>query len=358
GNVHSVHRHSEDPNQAVETARRQIADLINAEAREVVFTSGATEANNIAVKGVARFHMRQFGRAHIVTLTTEHKCVLESCRDLEREGVRVTYLAPAADGMIDLAAFEDALEDDTVLVSILAANNEIGVIQPLAEIGSLCRDRGIVLHTDAAQAFGKVTLDVAEMGIGLLSISGHKIYGPKGIGALYFRRRPRVRLDPLFSGGGQERGLRSGTLPAPLAIGLGEAAALAAGRLKDDEAVGGRLRDRLLAGLRRHVPDLVVNGAMTPRLPGNLNVAFPGVDALALLDRTKDSVSASAGSACMAAEVEPSYVLTGIGLPRDIAASSIRLCIGRPTTEAEVDHAADVLGSAVIELRGSAVAAQ
>lgn len=358
GNVHSVHRHAEDPNLAVEKARQQVADLIGAEAREVVFTSGATEANNIAIKGVARFHMREFGRAHIVTLTTEHKCVLESCRDLEREGVRVTYLSPRADGLVDLGELEAAFEEDTVLVSVLAANNEIGVVQPMAEIGDLCRTRNVILHTDAAQAFGKVPIDVAAMGIGLLSISGHKIYGPKGIGALFVRRRPRVRLEPLFSGGGQERGLRSGTLPAPLAIGLGEAAALASKRLESDAATGAALRDRLLEGLRRHMPDLVVNGAITPRLPGNLNVAFPGVDALTLLDRTKDSVSASAGSACMAAEVEPSYVLTGIGLPRDLAASSIRLCIGRSTTEAEVDRAADVIGQTAAQLRSAAVAAQ
>lgn len=358
GNVHSVHGHADEPLAAVEAARAQVADLIGAEAREIVFTSGATEANNMAVKGVARFHLRQFGRAHIVTLTTEHKCVLESCRDMEREGARVTYLDVGRDGMVDLAAFESALEEDTVLVSVLAAHNEIGVLQPLAEIGRLCNSRNIVLHTDAAQAFGKIPLDVGEMGIGLMSISGHKIYGPKGIGALYVRRRPRVRLEPLFSGGGQERGLRSGTLPAPLAIGLGRAAEVAAGRLATDATRATTLRERLLDGLRRHVPDLVVNGALEPRLAGNLNVAFPGVDALTLLDRTRSKVSASAGSACMAAEVEPSYVLTAMGLEHDLAAASIRVCIGRPTTEDEIDRAASILGAAAAELRGQAVAAQ
>lgn len=358
GNVSSAHIHGETANAAVEDAREAVARLIGAEAREIVFTSGATEANNMAVKGVARFHLRQFGRAHIVTLTTEHKCVLESCRDMEREGARVTYLDVRADGLVDLDALEAALDEDTVLVSVLAAHNEIGVIQPLAEIGRLCNARGIVLHSDAAQAFGKIPLDMGEMGIGLMSISGHKIYGPKGIGALYVRRRPRVRLEPLFSGGGQERGLRSGTLPAPLAIGLGKAAEVAATRLEADAEHARGLRDRFVDGLRLHVPDLDINGALAPRLPGNLNVSLPGVDALTLLDRIKSSVSASAGSACMAAELEPSYVLTALGLAHDRAAASIRLCIGRPTTEGEIDRAADVIGRAAVDLRGAQVAAQ
>jgi cysteine desulfurase len=354
GNPHSTsHAFGRLAADAIERARGEVAALIHADPREIVFTSGATEANNLAIKGAANFarahpHSGQI-RDHIVALQTEHKCVLESCAELEREGLAVTYLPVQPDGLVSLAALEGALSNRTLLVSVMAAHNEIGVIQPLAEIGALCRSKGVLFHTDAAQAFGKIALDVGAMKIDLLSISGHKIYGPKGIGALYIRRRPRVRLLPLIDGGGQERGLRSGTLPTPLCVGLGRAAAIAAAEMAEEAERLRHLRDSLLRNLARRVPGLRVTGDLEQRLPGSLNLSFAEIPALTLIAEVP-SIAISTGSACTSASVEPSYVLCALGLPDTLANASIRIGLGRFTTAAETDFAADVLAAAVSRL--------
>lgn len=353
GNPHSVtHAHGWEAEEAVEVAREQIARLIGADPKEIVFTSGATEANNLAIKGVARFLGRE--RPHIITCVAEHKCVLESCRALEQqEGFRVTYLPTPDNGLVRVDEVARALTDETGLVSIMAVNNEIGVIQPVAEIGALCRERGVLFHTDAAQAFGKISIDVAAMGISLMSISAHKAYGPKGVGALYVRRRPRVRLEPLFSGGGQERGMRSGTLPTPLCVGFGYAAEIAGREMAEE---GERLRvfrDRMLARIRSKVTDVVLNGDIERRIPGNLSLSFPGVDGNRLLADLK-SVSVSSGSACSSAVIEPSYVLRALGVPDDLAQATLRIGLGRMTTAEEIDRAADDIASAVLAIRADA----
>jgi len=356
GNPHSAtHRFGRDAAASVERAREQVAALIGADGREIVFTSGATESNNIAIKGAARFLREHAGRDHVVTVATEHKCVLESCRALEREGFALTVLPVGGDGLLSPDTVAAALTERTALVSVMAANNEVGVLQPVAEIGALCRARGVLFHTDAAQAAGKVPLDVEAMRIDLMSISGHKLYGPKGIGALYVRRRPRVRLAPLFDGGGQERGVRSGTLPTPLCVGLGEACAIAAAEMAEEVQRLVRLRDRLLAALRRAVPDLRLNGDIARRLAGNLNVSVPGVAAEALIEACP-GLAMSTGSACSAASVEPSYVLCALGLDDDTAAGGVRVGLGRFTTEAEADYAADTISAAVRLLRAAAAA--
>ena len=362
GNPHSTsHSYGHIAAAAVEEARGEIAALIHADPREIVFTSGATEANNLAIKGAAHFSRAysQAGRSrdHIVTLTTEHKCVLESCAQLEREGFAVTYVPVEPSGLVALDKLEAALTEHTLLVSVLAAHNEIGVIQPLAEIGALCRARGVLFHTDAAQAAGKIPLDVEAMHIDLMSISGHKLYGPKGIGVLYVRRRPRVRLLPLIDGGGQERGLRSGTLPTPLCVGLGRAAAIAAQEMPDEALRLRQLRDRLHQGLSRRVPGLTLNGDAERRLPGNLNLSFPGIEAPSLIEACP-AIAISTGSACTSAKVEPSYVLRALGLPDPIANSAIRIGIGRFNTAAEVDFAVDALAAAAARLRDDAVMRQ
>jgi cysteine desulfurase len=348
GNPHSVsHAHGREVADAVEAARGQIARLIGADAREIIFTSGATESNNLALKGA--LHFGAGGRNHLVTLVTEHKCVLESAAQLQREGHAVTFLPVEPSGLVDLDRLSAAITERTALVSIMAAHNEIGVLQPLAEIGALCRARGVLFHSDAAQAVGKIPLDVEAMGIDLLSISGHKLYGPKGVGALYVRRRPRVRLAPLFDGGGQERGLRSGTLPAPLCIGFGEACAIA-GREMEAEAQRLRsYRERMLRGLKRAFPTVQLNGDAEQRLAGNLNLCFPGIDGQALVAMLPE-LSVSLGSACTSAAVEPSYVLRAIGLPDDLANASIRIGLGRFTAEAEIDFALDRLAAALRRL--------
>lgn len=348
GNPGSLtHAYGREAAAAVEIARGQVAELIAADPREIVFTSGATESNNLAIKGAARFG--RAGRDHVVTLATEHKCVLESCRALGAEGFQVAIVPIEADGIVDLDALAARLTARTAIVSVMAANNEIGVLQPIAEIGALCRERGILFHTDAAQAVGKVPVDVDAMNIDLLSISGHKIYGPKGVGALYVRRRPRARLAPLFDGGGQERGLRSGTLPTPLCIGLGEASALAGQEMAGEADRLLALRTRFLAGLRAQVPGLRLNGHAERRLPGNLNLAFPGIDALDLMAACP-GLALSTGSACTAAEVEPSYVLRAIGVEEELARSSLRIGLGRFTTPADVDFAVAALGTAARRL--------
>jgi cysteine desulfurase len=353
GNPHSAeHSMGREAANAVEAARAEVAALIGAEPREIVLTSGATEANNIAIKGAARFAASQDDpRRRVVTVATEHKCVLGSVADLAAEGFEAVVLPVRPDGLVDPDALRDALRTPTLLVSIMAVNNETGVVQDTAALAGIARSAGALFHTDAAQAAGKVALDVHAQGIDLLSLSGHKLYGPKGVGALYIRRRPRVRLAPLFSGGGQERGLRSGTLPTPLVVGLGEACRLAGLEMAEEADRLAALRDRLLAGLRRGqpglpgMPGLAVNGSWEHRIPGNLNLTFPA-PVLALL-RAVPELCASTGSACSSAEVEPSYVLRALGLSDEAASRTLRLGLGRFTSAADVDFAADALLAAV-----------
>ncbi len=345
-NPHSVeHAMGRAAEAAVEMARGHVADLIGASASEIILTSGATEANNIAIKGAARF-AGAGERRRVITLATEHKCVLESVRDLAAEGFEPVVLPVRPDGLLELDVLREALEVPTLLVSVMAVNNEIGVVQPLAEIGALVKAAGALFHSDAAQGCGRIPLDVAELGVDLLSISGHKIYGPKGIGALYVRRRPRVRLAPLFSGGGQERGLRSGTLATPLVVGLGEAARIAAieGML-DAGRIAGQ-REVFLGRLRAEVPGLRVNASQEHRVAGNTNITFPGgVDAQALMAAAPE-VCVSTGSACSSAAVEPSYVLAALGMPEAEARSSLRVGIGRFTSPAEAEQGAALLAAA------------
>ncbi len=347
GNAHSEqHVWGRQAAEAVDVAREQVAALIGASAREIVFTSGATESNNLAIKGAVRFAMRHGRGNHIITVTTEHKCVLESCAAMADEGAEVTIIGVGPDGLVDPELVAAAFTDNTVLVSVMAVNNEIGVVQPLTELGALCRARGVLLHTDAAQATGKIPLDVDAMQIDLLSISGHKMYAPKGIGALYVRRRPRARLLAEISGGGQERGNRSGTLPVPLVIALGEAAAIASAEMATEGSRLTGLRATMLDKLRASHADLFVSGSMDHRVPGNLNVGFPGIDAEVLMTAL-DSVAISTGSACTSASVEPSYVLRALGLDDALAGASIRIGFGRFTTETEVDTAANLIAAAV-----------
>ena len=349
GNPHSRnHAFGWEAEEAVELAREQVGAIIGADAKEIIFTSGATESNNLAIKGVAHFYRGK--KDHIVTVVTEHKCVLDTCRHLEQEGFSVTYLPVRPNGLIDLAELEAAVTDRTALVSVMAANNEIGVIQPLAEIGALCRRKGAFFHTDCAQAVGKMPLDVNAMNIDLMSISGHKIYGPKGIGALYVRRRPRVRLVPLINGGGQERGMRSGTLPTPLCIGIGEACAIAKAEMEAEAERLRSLRDRLLAGIQAKLPEVYVNGDMENRLPGNLNLSFAFVEGEGLMMGVKD-LAVSSGSACTSASLEPSYVLRALGLEAEMAHTSLRFGLGRFTTEADIDYAINHIVEAVNHLR-------
>ncbi len=341
---HAMGREAEE---AVEAARRHVAALIGAEAREVVLTSGATESNNLAIKGAARFAASQGSeRKRVVSLVTEHKCVLESVRDLAAEGFEPVLLPVGPDGLLDPEALRAALEVPTLLVSVMAVNNEIGVVQDLAALAAIAHEAGALFHTDAAQAAGRIPLDVAAMGIDLLSLSAHKLYGPKGIGALYVRRRPRVRLAPLLSGGGQERGLRSGTLATPLVVGFGEAARIARLEMALDEGRVAGQRERLLSALGAAIPGLRVNGHPERRVAGNLNVTLPGgVDAQAVM-AAAPGVCVSTGSACSSASIEPSYVLRALGLPEAEARATLRIGIGRFTSPAEVDRAAAELARA------------
>ena len=342
GNPHSAdHALGREAEEAVDAARADVAALIGAEAREVVFTSGATEANNIAIKGAARHALRAGDeRRRVVTAATEHKCVLEAVRDLAAEGLEPVVLPVRPDGLLDPEVLARALDVPTLLVSVMAVNNETGVVQDLAALSRVARGAGALFHTDAAQGAGKIVMDVRAQGIDLLSISGHKLYGPKGVGALYVRRRPRVRLMPLFSGGGQERGLRSGTLPTPLLVGLGEACRIAREEMAQEAERLAALSDRLLAGLR--VPGLRLNGSATRRIPGNLSLTFPGAAASELM-RAVPELCVSTGSACSSAEVEPSYVLRAMGVSEEEAARTLRLGLGRFTSAADVDFAAGAL---------------
>ena len=349
GNPHSVHHiYGREAETAVETARGHVAALIGAEPREIVFTSGATESNNLAIKGTARFYKDR--KNHIITLPTEHKCVLESFKRLEREGFRVTMLPVDGDGLLDPGQVRDVICEDTLLVSAMAANNEVGVLQPIAEIGSICREHGVLFHSDAAQAVGKIPLDVNAARIDLLSISGHKLYGPMGVGALYVRRRPRVRLLPEMDGGGQERGMRSGTLPAPLCVGLGEACRIAAVEMEAEAARLTRLRETMFQRLSGSLKDVILNGPRGRRLPGNLNISFLGVEAEALIEALP-KIAISTGSACTSASVEPSYVLKALGVGTERARSGVRIGLGRQTTVEEVEEAAALLIAAVERLR-------
>ena len=339
GNPHSrTHMYGWETEAAVEHARNQVATLIGADKKEIIFTSGATECNNIAVKGVARFYKGK--KNHIVTTQTEHKCVLDSCRALEAEGFEVTYLPVKLNGLIDVNHLEAVIRPTTSLVSVMMVNNEIGVKQPVAEIGAICRKKKVFFHTDAAQAVGKVPINVNFMNIDLLSISGHKIYGPKGIGALYVRRRPRVRVEAIQSGGGQERGMRSGTIPAPLAVGIGAACELAQTEMEYDHKYIKMLSNRLIEKITSNLPNVIRNGDIVSGYPGCVNLSFAYVEGESLLMALKD-VALSSGSACTSASLEPSYVLRAIGASEDLAHSSIRFGIGRFTTIEEIDFTAE-----------------
>ncbi|KAF2014788.1 cysteine desulfurase [Aaosphaeria arxii CBS 175.79] len=350
GNPHSrTHAYGWETERAIEQAREHIADLIGADPKEIIFTSGATESNNMSIKGVARFFKRSGKKNHIITSQTEHKCVLDSCRHLQDEGFQVTYLPVQSNGLIDMAQLEAAIRPETCIVSIMTVNNEIGVVQPIDEIGKLCRSKKIFFHTDAAQAVGKIPLDVNKSNIDLMSISGHKIYGPKGIGACYVRRRPRVRLDPLISGGGQERGLRSGTLAPHLAIGFGEAARICKEEMKYDTNHVTTLANRLLNGLLS-LEHTTLNGDRERHYPGCVNVSFAYVEGESLLMALKD-IALSSGSACTSASLEPSYVLRALGSSDESAHSSIRFGIGRFTTDAEIDYVLKAVRERVTFLR-------
>jgi cysteine desulfurase len=335
--------------QGVETAREQIARLIGATAKEIIFTSGATESNNLALKGVAEMY-RERGN-HIITQVTEHKAVLDTCKRLEKQGFRVTYLPVKADGLIDMEDLKRAMDDKTILVSIMWANNEIGVLQPIAEIGKLCHERGVLFHTDAVQAVGKVPVNVITDNLDLLSLSGHKIYGPKGVGALYVRRRnPRVQVAAQIDGGGHERGMRSGTLNVPGIVGLGKACEIAQEEMAEESKQLAHLRDRLKAKLESELDYIHVNGSMEHHLPGNLNMSFVYVEGESLLMGIHE-IAVSSGSACTSATLEPSYVLKALGLGDDVAHSSIRFGIGRYNTEAEIDYTAAKVIDVVKKLR-------
>lgn len=341
------HRYGWHAEQAVETAREQVAALLNADPREIVWTSGATEGNNLALKGAAHFYSGK-GK-HIVTVKTEHKAVLDTCRELEREGFEVTYLDVGEDGLLGLDALRAALRPDTILVSVMMVNNEIGVIQPVAQIGELCRAKGILFHCDAVQAAGKILIDLEALKIDLLTVTAHKVYGPKGIGALYVRRKPRVRIEAQMHGGGHERGMRSGTLATHQIVGMGEAFRIARLELAEESRRVAGLRDMLLAGLRQ-LDEVYVNGSMASRIPHNLNVSFNFVEGESLIMGIK-GVAVSSGSACTSASLEPSFVLRALGRSDELAHSSIRFTLGRYTTLAEVEQVIQMLLATVTKLR-------
>lgn len=349
GNPHSRnHTYGWQAEAATEIARNQIAQLIGADAKEIVFTSGATESNNLAIKGIAKFYGDK--KRHIITCNTEHKCVLDTCRHLGLEGFNITYLPVKSNGLIDLDQLEETITDDTILVSIMAVNNEIGVIQPIKKIGALCRKNGVFFHTDAAQAAGKIHLDVKDMCIDLLSLSSHKMYGPKGIGALFVGRKPRVRLVPIINGGGQERGMRSGTLSPALCVGFGEACALAMKEMKTESQRLTNLKNRFISIINKQLTDVYLNGDDVMRVPGNLNLSFAFVEGEGLMMGIKN-LALSSGSACTSSSLESSYVLKALGVEADLAHTSLRIGIGRFTTEEEIDQAAHDIVKAVQKLR-------
>jgi cysteine desulfurase len=341
------HRFGWQAEEAVDVAREQVADLINADPREIVFSSGATESNNLAIKGAAHFYGKK-GK-HIITAKTEHKAVLDTCRQLEREGYEVTYLEPGTDGIVTPQQLKDALREDTILVSLMHVNNEIGVIQDIAAFGELCRANKVVLHVDAAQSAGKVDIDVQTMKVDLISFSAHKVYGPKGIGALYVSRKPRIRLEAQMHGGGHERGMRSGTLATHQIVAMGEAFRIAKEEMAEENKRFLKLRTRLLDGVS-DMEEVYVNGSMDDRIAGNINISFNYVEGESLVMALKD-LAVSSGSACTSASLEPSYVLRAIGRDDELAHSSIRFSIGRFTTEAEIDYAIKIICENIGKLR-------
>ena len=336
-----------DADEAVSQSRQHVADLINADPREIVWTSGATESDNLAIKGAAHFYKKK-GK-HVITIKTEHKAVLDACRQLEREGFEVTYMEPMPNGLIDIEKLESEIRDDTVLISIMHVNNEIGVIQDIETIGELARSKKIIFHVDAAQSAGKVKIDLEKMKVDLMSFSAHKIYGPKGIGALYVRRKPRVRLEAQIHGGGHERGLRSGTLPTHQIVGMGEAFRIAKEELESDFQKVSQLRNRLWNGLK-DIEEVYLNGDFENRYPGIMNISFNYVEGESLIMATKD-IAVSSGSACTSASLEPSFVLRAIGRSDELAHSSLRMSIGRFTTEKEIDTTIETVSKAVEKLR-------
>lgn len=342
------HAYGWEAEKAVEEARANVAAYINADPREIVWTSGATEADNLAVKGAAHFY-KDKGK-HLITVKTEHKAILDSMRHLEEEGFEVTYMDVQENGLLDLKALEAAIRPDTTLVSVMGVNNEIGVIQDIAAIGELCRSKGVIFHCDATQAVGKMDLDMEKLKVDLMSLSGHKVYGPKGIGALYVRRKPRVRLEAQIHGGGHERGMRSGTLATHQIVGMGEAYRIMKLEQAEEMKRERRLRDRLLEGIRKNIPEIVVNGDMEHRACTNLNVSFKYIEGESLMMAVKD-LAVSSGSACTSASLEPSYVLKALGRDDELAHSSIRFTLGRFTTEEEIDFAIETLTREVARLR-------
>lgn len=349
GNPHSRnHSFGWEAEQAVEVARENVANIIGANPKEIIFTSGATESNNLAIKGLADFYGDK--KNHIITCVTEHKCVLESCRLLSERGFEVTYLQVNKDGLIDIKDLESKINDKTLLVSIMGVHNEIGVIQPLKEIGEICRKNSVFFHTDCAQAIGKINVDVNEMNIDLLSISGHKIYAPKGVGALYVRRKPRVRISAMMSGGGQERGMRSGTLSPALCVGLGEACRICAEEIDEESKRITKLKNIFLEGIQGECADIFINGSETNRVPGNINLSFAYVEGESLMMGIKN-LAVSSGSACTSASLEPSYVLKALGVSEELAHTSLRIGIGRYTSEKDIRDAVKVIVNEVKRLR-------
>ncbi|HJK86490.1 MAG TPA: IscS subfamily cysteine desulfurase [Candidatus Megaira endosymbiont of Nemacystus decipiens] len=349
GNPHSrSHSYAWEAEEACELARKQVAGLIGATSKEIIFTSGATESNNLALKGLADFYGSK--RNHIVTLKTEHKCVLDTCRHLEQKGFKVTYLPVESNGIVDLDLLKQHVSENTLVVSIMAVNNEIGVIQPLEEIGKICRERGAFFHSDIAQAFGKIEIDVQKYNIDVASISGHKIYGPKGIGAIFIRRKPRVRLLPIINGGGQERGFRSGTLATPLVVGLGKAAELASQEMKKDQEHVEKLFNNFVDTIQSNAKDIFLNGDRDQRYKGNANLSFSYIEGESMILSIKD-LAVSSGSACTSSSLEPSYVLRALGVDDAMAHTSIRFGFGRFTTTEEVEYAAQLVLSKINKLR-------
>ncbi len=349
GNPHSRnHSFGWEAEEGVEVAREHVAKIINANPKEIIFTSGATESNNLALKGVSEFYGDK--KNHIITCVTEHKCVLESCRHLAGKGFEVTYLPVQSNGLISLDELKKSITDKTLIVSIMGVHNEIGVIQPLEEIGNICRSNNIFFHTDCAQAIGKIPLDVDKMNIDLMSISGHKIYAPKGVGALYIRRKPRVRISSMISGGGQERGMRSGTLSPALCVGLGEACNIYTNEMEKENRTLTKYKEMMLEGIRKSCPDVYLNGSEEARVPGNLNLSFAYVEGESLMMGIKD-LAVSSGSACTSASLEPSYVLKALGVEEELAHTSLRIGFGRFTTENEIKYATDVIVKEVKRLR-------
>lgn len=349
GNPHSrSHSYAWEAEAACNLAREQVAKLIGADPKEIIFTSGATESNNLAIKGIAEFYGGK--RKHIITLTTEHKCVLDTCRHLEQKGFTVTYLPVRKNGIVDLDRLKGAVTDETLLVSIMAVNNEIGVIQPLKEIGEICRAKGAFFHSDIAQGFGKIPIYVDECNIDLASISGHKIYGPNGIGALYIRKKPRVRLTPLLNGGGQERGFRSGTLATPLVVGLGQAALIASQEMESDNGHVTKLFNKFVNKIQSNAEEVYLNGDRDMRYHGNVNLSFAYVEGESMIMAIKD-LAVSSGSACTSSSLEPSYVLRALGIDDAMAHTSIRFGFSKFTTENEVDYAAELMLSKINKLR-------